>query len=306
MAKLKNVTPYLAGLAFLILGLGVFAPLNLHAAFMYVSGKAGICSFFESWSAAWQSSHQQVRFTELRAVSKVIRQADDGTELWSTPDGDWWVPAASKAAILYDLSEQDRDIYWTASGGIRPGDVVLDCGANVGVFAKKALAAGASRVIAIEPAPENLRVLKKNLAAEIAAGKVTVYEKGVWDKDDILKMSIDPTNSAADSFVRQREGGQFIELPLTTIDKLVAELGLERVDFIKMDIEGAERQAIAGAAETIKRFRPRMALCLYHLPDDPTVIPAAVLKIEPGYSFDCGCMNAKDQVLAEVAHFRPN
>jgi FkbM family methyltransferase len=223
--------------------------------------------------------------------------------MWTTPDGDWWVPAGSTEAILYDLAEQDRDIYRTASG-IRPGDVVLDCGANIGVFTKKALAAGAGHVIAIEPAPENLRVLKKNLAAEIAAGKVTIYEKGVWDKDDILKMNIDPANSAADSFVRERPGAQVIELPLTTVDKVVAEVGLQRVDFIKMDIEGAERQAVVGAAETIKRFRPRMALCIYHLPDDPTVIPAAVLKIDPSYTFECGCMNTKDSILSEVAHFR--
>ena len=301
---LKKSTPYLAGIVFLALGLPLLADLNIRALYQYVAGNAGICSFLESWRSGSQIAHQINRFRDLQKISKVTKDAGDGTELWHTPDGDWWVPMGSNDAILYDLSEQDRDIYWTTSGGIRPGDLVLDCGANVGVFTKKALAAGARHVVAIEPAPENLKVLKKNLAAEIAAGKVTIYEKGVWDKDDILKMNIDPTNSAADSFVRDRPGSTTIELPLTTIDKLVAELGLERVDFIKMDIEGAERQAVAGATETIKRFRPRMALCLYHLPDDPTVIPAAVLKIDPGYRFECGCTYSSERVLSEVAHFR--
>jgi len=303
VAKLRGSAPYLAGLGFLILGLPLLAGGNLRAAYMYLTGRAGICSLYEAWWSPAHSSRQIIRFEELKSASKVTQHAEDGTEMWSTPDGDWWVPAGSTEAVLYDLAEQDRDIYRTTSG-IRPGDIVLDCGANIGVFAKKALAAGASRVIAIEPAPENIRVLRKNLAAEIAAGKVTIYEKGVWDKDDILKMNIDPANSAADSFVRRRPGAQVIELPLTTVDKLVAELGLQRVDFIKMDIEGAERQAIAGAAETIKRFRPRMALCLYHLPDDPTVIPAAVLKVNPGYSIECGCVDGGDQVSSEVAHFR--
>jgi hypothetical protein len=55
-------------------------------------------------------------------------------------------------------------------------------------------------------------------------------------------------------------------------------LGLDRVDFVKMDIEGAERHALAGASEMIARHRPRMAICVYHLSDDPQVIPAAVLK----------------------------
>ena len=303
MAKQRSSAPYWVGAGFLVLGIPLLAGANLQAAYRYLTGQANICSLWESWRAPSEVKRQLNRFDNLKAVSRISQHAEDGTEMWTTPDGDWWVPASSTEAILYDLAEQDRDIYWTTTG-IRPGDVVLDCGANIGVFTKKALAAGASHVIAIEPAPENLRVLKKNLAAEIAAGKVTIYEKGVWDKDDVLKMNIDPANSAADSFVRSRPNAQVIELPLTTVDKLVAELGLPRVDFIKMDIEGAERQAVAGAAETIKRFRPRMALCIYHLTDDPTVIPAAVLKIDSGYSVECGCMNSQDRILSEVAHFR--
>ena len=55
---------------------------------------------------------------------------------------------------------------------------------------------------------------------------------------------MDPKNSAADSFIIHREGDKEVaKIPVTTIDKLVAELKLERVDFIKMDIEGAEQRA---------------------------------------------------------------
>jgi FkbM family methyltransferase len=234
----------------------------------------------------------------------VIQRGSDGTDLWSTPDGQWWVPAKSRDAVLYDLSEQDRDIYRAGAGGIQPGDIVLDCGANVGVFTKKALAQGASRVIAIEPAPENLLVLRKNLAAEIAAGKVTIYAKGVWNKEDTLTMYIDATNSAADSFVRRTDDSGTIQLPLTTVDRLVEELSLNRVDFIKMDVEGAERQAVAGAAGTIRRFHPRMALCVYHLPDDADVIPKAVLAIDSQYQMDCGCMHGAKAIEPQVAHFR--
>jgi hypothetical protein len=85
---------------------------------------------------------------------------------------------------------------------------------------------------------------------------------------------------------------------------MVAELHLDRVDFIKMDIEGAERHAIAGARTTIRRFHPCMALCLYHLPDDPLVIPAAVRSIDPNYQMSCGCVRGPQGVGAEVGHFR--
>ena len=60
------------------------------------------------------------------------------------------------------------------------------------------------------------------------------------------------------------------------LDAIVARFGLPRVDFIKMDIEGSEKQALAGAAQTLKRFKPRMALAAYHKPEDPAAIPALV------------------------------
>src|SRR5262249_42061285 len=100
-------------------------------------------------------------------------------------------------------AEQQRDIYGVNSRGVRTGDIVLDCGANVGVYTRRALDAGAKKVIAIEPAPENILCLRKTFAQEIAGGRVVVYPKGVWDKDDILPMNVDPANSARDSFVRE-------------------------------------------------------------------------------------------------------
>jgi FkbM family methyltransferase len=295
---------------YLLIGVILILPANARpyrhvlAVYKYFRGTHGICSLAQSWRAADESERQNSRAAELTARSSVIQHDSDGTDLWNTPDGQWWVPAKSRNAVLYDLSEQDRNIYGTGAGGVQPGDVVLDCGANVGVFTKKALALGASRVIAIEPAPENLEALRKNLAAEIAAGKVTIYAKGVWDKDDTLTMYIDATNSAADSFVRRVGDSGSLQLPLTTIDHLVDELHLNRVDFIKMDIEGAERQAVAGAAGTIRRFHPRMALCVYHVPDDADVIPKAVLAIDPSYQMECGCVHEPEGIAPQVAYFQ--
>jgi hypothetical protein len=75
------------------------------------------------------------------------------------------------------------------------------------------------------------------------------------------------------------------------------------VDFIKMDIEGSEREAVAGAAGTIRRHHPRMALCVYHLPDDAVVIPRLVTGISPQYRSQMGCMCALNGINPEVAHF---
>lgn len=91
---------------------------------------------------------------------------------------------------------------------------------------------------------------------------------------------------------------------MTTIDKLVSELKLERVDFIKMDIEGAEQKAIFGARETLARYRPRMAICVYHLPDDPVTIPKLVQQAVPAYPWECGlCTDWGFHIRNDVMHF---
>ena len=265
----------------------------------YLGGRAGNCSLEESFQGEALSRLQYTTVGEVRAASRIIRE-DGRYAWWSTPEGEFWVPAASGDAVMYDLGEQMRNIYGT---GIRPGDIVLDAGANVGVFTRKALWAGAAKVIAIEPAPENLECLRRNFAAEIADGRVVVYPKGVWDKDDVLKLRVDPTDSARDTFVRQIENAQLVEAKLTTIDKLVAELKLPKVDFIKMDIEGAEQKAIVGAKKTIARFRPRMALCVYHLKDDDVMVPKLVHDIVADYRVTQTCLCAPDRVQPEVAFF---
>jgi hypothetical protein len=60
------------------------------------------------------------------------------------------------------------------------------CGAHIGVYIREALSLGAKLVVAVEPALENLECLRRNFATEIAAGRVIVYPKGVWDREEVL------------------------------------------------------------------------------------------------------------------------
>ena len=107
---------------------------------------------------------------------------------------------------------------------------------------------------------------------------------GIWDKDDTLPL-VRHGNSSQSTVVSERAGGgiQGEAITLTTIDRLVAQHGLSRVDLIKMDIEGAEIPAIRGAAETIRRFKPRLSLAAYHTPEDLAGVPAAVRAIRDDY-----------------------
>lgn len=166
--------------------------------------------------------------------------------------------------------------------------------------------AGAEKIIGIEPGPENLECLRRNFPAEIASRRVVIYAKGVWDKEEVLTFRVDPTNSAADSFVLQREGAVNVEkVPVTTIDKLVKELNLPRVDYIKMDIEGAEIRALEGARETLAKFKPRISVASYHEPDHPKKIPEIVRSARSDYQMQCGpCAETSTGIRPDVLYFR--
>ncbi|MBZ5581727.1 MAG: FkbM family methyltransferase [Acidobacteriia bacterium] len=267
-------------------------------------GRTKGCSLSQS-AAGDRFLNQQLETARGLALSGKLLAREQGLEQWRTSMGTYWIPQGSSTALFYDLSEQHRKIYGAGERGARSGDVVLDCGANVGVYTREALDRGAKLVVAIEPAPENVEVLRRNFAPEMAAGRVIVYPKGVWDKDDVLKLQVDPRNSARDSFVADLSGPgvHSIDIPLTTIDKLVAELNLPRVDFIKMDIEGAERKAVAGASHTIAQYHPRMALCLYHEPGDPLDVPATVARAYNGYQLEVTCICSDERIGPEVGHF---
>ncbi len=70
-----------------------------------------------------------------------------------------------------------------------------------------------------------------------------------------------------------------------SIDDFVAEQALQRVDFIKMDIEGAELKALQGAEQTLKAFRPKLAIALYHRADDFVDIPSYLESLNLNYEF---------------------
>jgi FkbM family methyltransferase len=73
------------------------------------------------------------------------------------------------------------------------------------------------------------------------------------------------------------------KIHITTLDKFAHEQNLKSVDFIKADIEGAERDMLDGARGVLKEFAPKLAICTYHLPDDPEILEGIILDANPNY-----------------------
>jgi FkbM family methyltransferase len=167
---------------------------------------------------------------------------------------------------------------------VAEGDVVIDGGGCWGdtalYFAHLAGAGG--KVVSFEFEPNNLRVYGMNLDLNpTLRSRITVVERALWDAPGTpLNMS---ANGPGTSVGRGTGTGSTV---LTeTIDHLVEGGTVERVNFIKLDIEGAEQAALKGAEQTLKRFRPKLAIALYHSLDDFVRIPQYLDSLGLGYRF---------------------
>ena len=237
--------------------------------------------------ASWETQRWEIETEVANTPLQSAAIPDDGLFRWETRNGPVWTPKADDvgtilAAIFYRKSRW-MSVDATDLVPIRPGDVVMDAGAHLGESTRNALGLGASMVIAIEPSPDNVRAFRRNLATQIAGGRIVIVEKGVYDHEGVLEF--ENHKSWDGQFVDEHgaHGGKIEQLPVTTIDALVAQLKLTRLDFIKMDIEGSEPYALKGATDTLRRFKPRLAIGTYHRPGDLEAIHQIVLKANPAY-----------------------
>lgn len=162
---------------------------------------------------------------------------------------------------------------------VQKNDVVIDAGAWIGDFSSVCAALGAV-CYAFEPTLYPFTFLQQT--AELAGGKIIPINMGLGDCDNNLSFDLSDdgiTNHPCDISNTFRKE----TVRITTIDNFVREQHLEKVDFIKSDIEGMERNLLMGARETLKRFAPKLAICTYHLPDDPEVLECIIKEANPAY-----------------------
>jgi FkbM family methyltransferase len=268
--------------------------------------KSPYCTIWQGVNDAQVKLAQADLQGKILAQSHVVRK-DGAYKLWSTPKGEWWVPDTSDEIVAILLAQQERKIYGEATtGGVKRGDIVLDGGAHIGVYVKTSLDAGAEKIVAIEPSPEALECLRRNFAMEIASGKVIVYPKGIWDEEKHLVFYENGNGAAGDSFITKTTGAKAIaSIPVTTIDKIVKELNLPRVDIIKADIKGAGTRMIKGGVETIRAYHPRIVISVEEAPEDPAEIHNAVMRIAPNYQFRPGpCLITDGELRNDTLFFQ--
>jgi FkbM family methyltransferase len=164
-------------------------------------------------------------------------------------------------------------VQWAAV--LRPDDVIFDIGANIGFTVQRfyALLGKEGRIVAFEPMPRNLELLAGNVGA-LESGSVEIVRKAVGSEVGTATFqqnrkhgALSRMESAVEQAVERYDGYwrsfEMIEVEVTTVDAYVEDHPEARPTFLKIDVEGAGGMVLAGAKETIRRFRPAMD-CEFH------------------------------------------
>jgi FkbM family methyltransferase len=185
----------------------------------------------------------------------------------------------------------------------READIVIDAGGCFGdtalYFAHEVGENG--HVYTVEFIPSNLEIMAKNLDLnENLKQRITIVERPLWDVSNELLYYMDQGPASSVSFSKR---DYFNEETLTiSIDDLVKERNIPKIDFIKMDIECAEMNALKGAIQTIQTFRPKLAIAIYHQVKDFANVVSFIAELNLGYKFYLGhyTMHAQETILFAV------
>jgi FkbM family methyltransferase len=165
-----------------------------------------------------------------------------------------------------------------------PGDTVLDLGACWGdtalYFASKVGDAG--KVYSFEFIPDNIKLFRKNIDLNPhLKNRIHLVEQPVSNTSNIPLYFLD--NGPGSRIEFAPFAAQTGETTSITIDDFAESQAIEKIDFIKMDIEGAELLALKGAEKTIRKYRPKLAIAIYHSMEDFVSIPQWILNLDLGY-----------------------
>jgi FkbM family methyltransferase len=138
---------------------------------------------------------------------------------------------------------------------VREGMIAVDIGAHIGYYTvlMSKMVGEKGLVYAFEPSLNNQELLRKNVLMN-DCNNVEIFRQAVGDKAGYANMYLNATNSSGDSMFTDDNGAreQTSRVPITTLDRVI---GGSRVDFIKMDVEGAETRALLGMTGVLRNNR---------------------------------------------------
>lgn len=183
--------------------------------------------------------------------------------------------------LLSTICERSHPQYFPCADIFRPdmGGVFVDCGAYDGATSRAYIEwAGKnhSKIYMMEPDPTLFPVVEESVRLH-GIERAVLINAGAYSHTGTVRFTIPERTIGAS---RITEAGE-LSINVTTIDEM---LNGDKATFIKMDIEGAEMEALKGAADTIKRYMPKLAISIYHKFEDLWDIPSYIHDAYPEYS----------------------
>lgn len=170
-----------------------------------------------------------------------------------------------------DITLKDNEVY--LDGGAFTGDTVEEF-----ILYCEKKGKDYSRIYAFEPDPDNYEQARQTL---LQYRKAEVMPFGLWSSRTELSFS---NTSNITSHLTQENGANMITVPVTSLDTFFADKPRDEwPTIIKMDIEGAEKEALLGATTIIKEKKPQLIICVYHKPEDIYELPQTILNIRDDY-----------------------
>jgi FkbM family methyltransferase len=241
-------------------------------------------------SLYWKYPNGLLPYYSADLPHKVHEQADDvrrAFDLWSDDRSrqEYVDQIRWRLRLDFDgLADPDTETMYFPKDlfALRADEVFIDCGAYDGDTLEVFLKESADRfrkIVALEPDPANFRVLEKNwhqLFAE-QPDRIEAYPLASGAREERLYFSADGDDA---SRVTSSGSGNVVEVEAVALDNF---LGEPAPTYLKMDIEGSEMDALAGASRIIRDEHPLLAICAYHKQDDLWKIPLFIHALNPGY-----------------------
>jgi len=191
--------------------------------------------------------------------------------------------------VNYFPTDYETDNFNFLKRYVKPGDQVLDIGAHIGLFAVSAaqLAGKNGKIYAFEPASETQQLLRQTIAINNMQDVIQPYEAAVGSHTGKITFYVsDIKGDNSNSLVSYKDDRKLNakEVDIFRIDDFVQQKQVRNLSFIKIDVEGAEYDALCGAIHTLKTAKP---VCIVAIHPEP--IAAKGDSLEKIYDLIAGC-----------------
>jgi FkbM family methyltransferase len=229
---------------------------------------------YEDYSKTWNNLIENNKQTnkKIQLVRNLLKD-----EL-SLKTFDYILKARETGDISYfkSIARSPKEQYFDDLITLKKNEVFVDCGAFIGDTIENLLIHNGTdaKIYAFEPEKKHYDLVCRKFYDN---ENIKVINAGVWDSKTELEFEIDKESIGSSCI--SKDGKEKIQTE--TIDNIVKD---DKITFIKMDVEGAERQALIGARSQIIRNKPKLAICLYHHPEDIYEIPLLIKEMVPEYN----------------------